>query len=152
MPPSPTDTRSPLFTDLYQLTMLQAYFREDMTAPAVFDLFVRRLGARNYLLACGLDTVLSFLEDLRFTDEEIDYLAEQDAFEDDFLEHLAGFRFTGDVYALAEGTPVFADEPILEVVAPIGEAQLVETYLLNQITFQTGLASKASTSASCAST
>jgi nicotinate phosphoribosyltransferase len=143
MPPSPTDTRSPLFTDLYQLTMLQAYFREDMTAPAVFDLFVRRLGARNYLLACGLDTVLSFLEDLRFTDEEIDYLAEQDAFEDDFLEHLAGFRFTGDVYALAEGTPVFADEPILEVVAPIGEAQLVETYLLNQITFQTGLASKA---------
>jgi len=141
--PARRDAFTPLFTDLYQLTMLQAYFREDMTAPAVFDLFVRRLGARNYLLACGLDTVLSFLEDLRFTDEEIDYLAEQDAFEDDFLEHLAGFRFTGDVYALAEGTPVFADEPILEVVAPIGEAQLVETYLLNQITFQTGLASKA---------
>jgi len=143
MPTAPTDTRSPLFTDLYQLTMLQAYFREDMDAPAVFDLFVRRLGERNYLLACGLDTVLTFLEALCFTDEEIAYLAEQEEFEDDFIDYLSDFRFTGDVYALAEGTPVFADEPIIEVVAPIAEAQLVETYLLNQITFQTGLASKA---------
>ena len=144
MPPAAsTDTRSPLFTDLYQLTMLQAYFREGMDASAVFDLFVRRLGKRNYLLACGLDTVLTFLEELRFTDDEIDYLAEQEEFEDDFLDYLSDFRFTGDVYAVAEGTPVFADEPIIEVVAPIGEAQLVETYLLNQITFQTGLASKA---------
>ncbi len=143
MPTAPTDTRSPLFTDLYQLTMLQAYFREGMDEPAVFDLFVRRLRHRNYLLACGLDTVLDFLEDLRFTGDELDYLAEQDVFEDDFLDELADFRFTGDVYAMPEGTPVFADEPILEVVAPIGEAQLVETYLLNQITFQTGLASKA---------
>jgi nicotinate phosphoribosyltransferase len=143
MPTSPTDTRSPLFTDLYQLTMLQAYFREGMNERAVFDLFVRRLRHRNYLLACGLETVLDFLETLHFTDDELDYLAEQDAFEDDFLDHLADFRFTGDVYAMPEGTPVFADEPILEVVAPIGEAQLVETYLLNQITFQTGLASKA---------
>jgi len=143
MPTAPTDTRSPLFTDLYQLTMLQAYFREDMNETAVFDLFVRRLRHRNYLLACGLDTVLDFLEALHFTADEIDYLAEQDAFEDDFLDHLADFQFTGDVYAILEGTPVFADEPLLEVVAPIGEAQLVETYLLNQITFQTGLASKA---------
>jgi nicotinate phosphoribosyltransferase len=143
MPTAPTDTRSPLFTDLYQLTMLQAYFREGMSEPAVFDLFVRRLRHRNYLLACGLDTVLDFLEDLHFTAGEIDYLAEQDAFEDDFLDHLADFRFTGDVHAVPEGTPVFADEPLLEVVAPIGEAQLVETYLLNQITLQTGLASKA---------
>jgi len=143
MPTSPTDTRSPLFTDLYQLTMLQAYFREEMREPAVFDLFVRRLRHRNYLVACGLETVLDFLETLRFTDDELDYLADQDTFEDDFLDYLAGFRFTGDVYAMPEGTPVFPDEPILEVVAPIGEAQLVETYLLNQITFQTGLASKA---------
>ena len=143
MPASPTDTRSPLFTDLYQLTMLQAYFREDMNEPAVFDLFVRRLRHRNYLLACGLDTALDVLENLRFTQEELDFLAEQDAFDDDFLDYLADFRFTGDVYAMPEGTPVFADEPILEVVAPIGEAQLVETYLLNQITFQTGIASKA---------
>jgi len=143
MPTAPTNTRSPLFTDLYQLTMLQAYFREGMDEPAVFDLFVRRLRHRNYLLACGLETVLDFLETLRFTDDELNYLAEQDTFEDDFLNELADFRFTGDVYAMPEGTPVFPDEPILEVVAPIGEAQLVETYLLNQITFQTGLASKA---------
>ncbi len=143
MPASPTDTRSPLFTDLYQLTMLQAYFKEGLDATAVFDLFVRRLGPRNYLVACGLESVLAYLENLRFSAEEIDHLARQDAFDDDFLDYLAGFRFTGDVYAVREGTPVFADEPILEVVAPIGQAQLVETYLLNQITFQTGLASKA---------
>jgi nicotinate phosphoribosyltransferase len=143
MSTAPTDTRSPLFTDLYQLTMLQAYFREGMSEPAVFDLFVRRLRHRNYLLACGLDTALDFLETLHFTTDELDYLAEQDAFGDDFLDYLADFRFTGDVYAVPEGTPIFADEPLLEVVAPIGEAQLVETYLLNQITFQTGLASKA---------
>ena len=143
MPRSPTDTRSPLFTDLYQLTMLQAYFNEGMDESAVFDLFVRRLGPRNYLVACGLDTVLSYLENLQFAEKEIDYLAAQGTFDDDFLDYLSGFHFTGDVYAAREGTPVFADEPLLEVVAPIGEAQLVETYLLNQITFQTGLASKA---------
>lgn len=143
MPTSPTDTRSPLFTDLYQLTMLQAYFREGMDEPAVFDLFVRRLKQRNYLMACGLETVLTFLENLHFTEAEIDYLAAQGDFADDFLDYLADFRFTGDVYAMPEGTPAFADEPLLEVVAPIGEAQLVETYLLNQITAQTGLASKA---------
>jgi nicotinate phosphoribosyltransferase len=114
-----------------------------MDEPAVFDLFARRLRHRNYLLACGLETVLDFLEDLHFTNDELDYLASQDAFDDAFLNHLSNFRFTGDVYAMREGTPVFADEPILEVVAPIGEAQLVETYLLNQITFQTGIASKA---------
>lgn len=140
---SPTDVRSPLFTDLYQLTMLQAYFKEGLDETAVFDLFVRRLGPRNYLVACGLEAALTYLEDLQFAKDEIDYLAAQGSFEDDFLDYLADFRFTGDVYAAREGTPVFADAPILEVVAPIGEAQLVETYLLNQITFQTGLASKA---------
>ena len=134
---------SALYTDLYQLTMLQAYHREGMTEPAVFDLFVRRLGTRNYLLACGLEQALEYLETLSFSERAIDYLAEQDAFEDDFLEWLAEFSFTGDVYAVPEGTPVFPDEPILEVVAPIGEAQLAETFLLNQITFQTGVASKA---------
>lgn len=140
--PSTPDT-SPLFTDLYQLTMLQAYWREGMDEPAVFDLFVRRLRNRNYLLACGLEQCLSFLEDLSFSEEDLAYLAEQETFEDAFLEWLADFEFTGDVYAVAEGTPVFPDEPIVEVVAPIGEAQLVETFLLNQITYQTNLASKA---------
>ncbi len=135
---------SALYTDLYQLTMLQSYWREGMDEPAVFDLFVRRLRDRNYLLACGLEQALEFLETLSFSDEAVDYLAEQDRFEDAFLDWLSGFEFTGDVYAVPEGTPVFPDEPILEVVAPIGEAQLVETLLLNQITFQTTIASKAS--------
>ena len=135
---------SALYTDLYQLTMLQAYWTEDMDEPAVFDLFVRRLRDRNYLLACGLEQVLEFLEALSFSEEGIEYLAEQDQFEDAFLDWLADFEFTGDVYAVPEGTPVFPDEPIVEVVAPIGEAQLVETFLLNQITFQTTIASKAS--------
>ncbi len=137
------DDNTALFTDLYQLTMLQAYFAEGMDEEAVFDLFVRRLKKRNYLIACGLETCLRFLETLRFTDEDIAYLATLGLFQDDFLAYLADFRFTGDVYALPEGTPVFPNEPLLEVVAPIGQAQLVETFLLNQITFQTNLATKA---------
>ena len=135
---------SALYTDLYQLTMLQAYWREGMDEPAVFDLFVRRLRNRNYLLACGLEQALEFLETLSFSEEAIDYLDEQDQFEAAFLDWLDDFEFTGDVYAVPEGTPVFPDEPIVEVVAPIGEAQLAETFLLNQITFQTTIASKAS--------
>jgi nicotinate phosphoribosyltransferase len=132
-----------LYTDLYQLTMLQAYWREDMDETAVFDLFVRRLKDRNYLLACGLEQALEYLEELSFSEEALAYLDEQDQFSDDFLAWLEDFEFTGDVYAVPEGTPVFPDEPIVEVVAPIGEAQLVETFLLNQITFQTTIASKA---------
>lgn len=134
---------SALYTDLYQLTMLQAYWREGMNETAVFDLFVRRLRDRKYLLACGLEQALEYLEHLSFSEEALAYLDEQDQFEDEFLTWLADFEFTGDVYAVAEGTPVFPDEPIMEVVAPIGEAQLVETLLLNQITFQTSIASKA---------
>jgi len=146
--PSFDDTLRPetaaLHTDLYQLTMLQAYHREGMHGEAVFDLFVRRMGKRNYFLACGLETVLEYLETLSFSDEALGYLVEHDLFSDAFLDWLADFSFTGDVYAVDEGTPVFANEPILQVVAPLGEAQLVETFLLNQITLQTGLASKAS--------
>lgn len=134
---------SALFTDLYQLTMLQAYVAEGMDGTAVFDLFVRRLRRRNYLVACGLDTVLDVLETLRFTPEALAYLDGLGHFRPEFLDYLAGFRFTGDVYAVPEGTPVFADEPLVEVVAPIGEAQLVETILLNQLTFQTNVATKA---------
>ncbi len=133
-----------LLTDFYQLTMLQAYFEEQMQDTAVFSLFIRRLPERrNYLLACGLDDVLSYLETLRFDDNAIRYLRSLGRFSDRFLEHLERFRFTGDVYAVAEGTPIFPQEPILEVVAPIGEAQLVETFVINQIQLQTMLASKA---------
>ena len=133
-----------LLTDFYQLTMLQAYFEEQMHDTAVFSLFIRRLPERrNYLLACGLDDVLSYLETLRFDDDALRYLRSLGRFSERFLEHLARFRFTGDVYAVAEGTPIFPHEPILEVVAPIGEAQLIETFLINQIQLQTMLASKA---------
>ena len=133
-----------LFTDLYQLTMLQAYFEERMTEPAVFSLFVRRLPRnRNFLVACGLDIVLDYLESLRFTRQELDYLDTLGMFSDRFLSWLADFRFTGDVHAVREGTPIFANEPILEVEAPLPEAQLIETYAMNQIQLQTMLASKA---------
>ena len=133
-----------LLTDLYELTMLQAYFEEQMRDIAVFSLFVRRLPEhRNYLLACGLDDVLSFLEALRFDDDALTYLESLGLFSKPFLRYLQEFRFTGDVYAVPEGTPVFPPEPILEVAAPIPEAQLVEAFVMNQIHLQTVLASKA---------
>jgi len=137
------DDNAALFTDLYQLTMLQAYFAEGMHEEAVFDLFIRRLRKRNYLVACGLEPCLHFLETFRFTSDHLAYLDTLGLFKPDFLTYLADVRFTGDVYAVAEGTPVFGGTPLLEVVAPIGQAQLVETFLLNQMTFQTNLATKA---------
>ncbi len=133
-----------LFTDLYELTMLQAYFEEEMMEDAVFSLFVRRLPARrNFLMACGLDTVLDYLETLQFNDENISYLQSLGKFSERFLDWLRDFRFTGEVRAVPEGTPVFANEPILEVAAPLPQAQLVETFVMNQIHMQTVLASKA---------
>ena len=133
-----------LFTDLYQLTMLQAYFEERMTERAVFSLFVRRLPPRrNFLIACGLDIVLEYLESLRFTVQDLTYLDSLEIFSDRFLAWLADLRFTGDVHAVREGTPVFANEPILEVEAPLPEAQVIETFVMNQVQLQTMLASKA---------
>jgi nicotinate phosphoribosyltransferase len=137
-------TSSALFTDLYELSMMQAYRLESMTGTAVFSLFVRRLPPeRNFLIACGLDTVLDYLEALEFREEEIDFLSSLSLFRPDFLESLRGFCFTGDVFAVPEGTPVFENEPLLEIVAPLPEAQLVETMVLNQMHLQTLLASKA---------
>lgn len=134
-----------LLTDLYQLTMMQAYWAEGMNDSAVFTLFVRRLPPnRNYLLACGIEEALQYLERVHFSADAIEYLASLGRFDPRFLEWLAAFRFRGDVYAVPEGTPVFGNEPILEVVAPIAEAQLAETYLMNQVHLQTLLASKAS--------
>jgi nicotinate phosphoribosyltransferase len=123
--------------------LLQAYRAEGMTDTAVFTLFVRRLPEhRNFLLACGLESVLASLEQLRFTDDDLDYLRSLKTFADDFLKWLHGFEFTGDIDAVPEGTAIFANEPILEVVAPIVQAQLVETLVMNQIHVQTVLASK----------
>ena len=133
-----------LLTDLYELTMLQAYFYEGLRDVAAFNLFVRRLPERrNYLVACGLDEVLGLLETLTFDEEALAYLGTLGQFSDRFLGQLATFRFTGDVYAVAEGTPVFSNEPILEIVAPLPEAQFVESLVMNQIHLQTLLASKA---------
>ena len=133
-----------LLTDLYQLTMAQAYLVEGMLEPAVFELFVRQLPAeRNYLVACGLDDVLDYLENLQYSADDLDYLASLGRFRPEFLEYLASLRFTGEVRAMPEGTVFFAGEPVLEVVAPLPEAQLVETFILNQVHFQTLVASKA---------
>lgn len=133
-----------LFVDLYELTMLQAYFEEAMTGEAVFSLFVRSLpDKRNFLIACGLETVLHYLESIRFGGSDLAYLESLGLFSEAFLEWLSHYRFTGEVRAVAEGTPVFPDEPILEIRAPLIEAQLVETFVMNQVHLQTVLASKA---------
>ena len=139
-----SDRNAALLTDLYQLTMLQAYWREGLADRAAFSLFFRQLPlSRNYLIACGLEDALRYLEELRFTEEALEYLRGLGFFSRDFLDWLAELRFTGDVFAMPEGTPVFPNEPLLEVEAPIGEAQLVESFLINQLHLQTALASKA---------
>jgi nicotinate phosphoribosyltransferase len=141
-----TDTaaRSPLLTDLYQLTMLQAYFDRRMTAPAVFELFVRHLPAgRNFLVAAGLEQVIEYLHDLHFAPADLAQLESTGLFNAEFLASLAELRFTGDVDAVPEGTVFFANEPILRVTAPMPEAQLVESRLVNLLHLQTLLASKA---------
>jgi len=134
-----------LLVDLYELTMLDVYLRSGMAQrPSTFSLFVRHLpDDRGVLVAAGLDDCLSWLEGLRFDPDAIAQLQSLGVFEADFLEWLGGLRFTGQVRAVAEGTPVFAGEPILEVDAPLGQAQLAETYLLNQVTLQTNLATSA---------
>ncbi|HOW61696.1 MAG TPA: nicotinate phosphoribosyltransferase [Candidatus Contendobacter sp.] len=135
---------SVLLTDLYQLTMLQTYHAERMNETAVFELFVRRLPPeRNFLLAAGLEQALDYLENLCFTAEEQDWLASTGRFSADFVAALADFRFTGAVQALPEGTAFFANEPILRVIAPLPQAQLVESRLINLLHYQTLIASKA---------
>jgi nicotinate phosphoribosyltransferase len=138
-------TREALFVDLYELTMLDAYRRAGMAdRRATFSLFVRTLPAtRGYLVAAGLDDGLRWLEELAFGDDELGALEQLDLFEPEFLDWLAALRFTGAVRAVAEGSIVFPQEPILEVDAPIAEAQIAETFLLNQVTLQTTLATKA---------
>ena len=135
---------SPLLTDLYQLTMLQAYFEQGMNETAVFEFFVRRLPPnRGFLLAAGLEQALAFLENLRFTEEELDWVRKSGRFDKNFPDELARLRFTGDVHAMPEGTVFFANEPILRVTAPIPQAQLVESRLINILHYQTLVASKA---------
>ncbi len=139
-----TTATNVLLTDLYQLTMLQTYYAECMQEIAVFDLFVRRLPqARNFLIAAGLDQALDYLENLSFAPDELDWLAGCGIFDKQFIKSLAEFRFSGTVHALPEGTIFFADEPILRITAPLPQAQLVESRLINLIHYQTLIASKA---------
>jgi nicotinate phosphoribosyltransferase len=133
-----------LFTDLYELSMLQAYYAEGMMAPAVFELYFRELPMdRNYVMVAGLDDVLQYLETLHINDDEVAWLRQQRQFDERFLQQLGKLRFTGDVYAVPEGTVMFENEPVLQVVAPLPEAQFIETYVLNQIHVQSVVASKA---------
>ena len=133
-----------LLTDLYELNMAAAYLRMGMTGPATFSLFARRLPARRgFLIAAGLEDCLAFLESFAFSDADLAWLADTQGFTSEDVVAFRRLRFTGDVWAVPEGTAVFADEPFLEVTAPAAEAQLVETVLLNHVTFQTSVATKA---------
>jgi nicotinate phosphoribosyltransferase len=133
-----------LFTDLYELTMAAAFFRQGIRGPATFSLFVRRLPeTRAFLVAAGLEDALDFLHALHFSPAAVAHLGTLGLFDDAFLEWLVGFRFTGAVRAVPEGTVVFADEPMLEVTGPILEAQLVESAVINFCHLQTLLTSKA---------
>jgi nicotinate phosphoribosyltransferase len=135
---------SPLLTDLYHLNMIQAYLDHDETKTAVFEFFVRKLPRRRgFLVAAGLEQALDFLENLRFSGEEIDWLTRTRRFEQSLLDRLAAFRFTGDVHAMPEGRVFFGNEPILRVTAPMPQAQLVETRLINILHFQSLIAAKA---------
>jgi nicotinate phosphoribosyltransferase len=136
--------QSVLLTDLYQLTMLQAYHHQRMEQTAAFELFMRRLPpSRGFFLSAGLEQALDFLEDLQFSTTELEWLADTGRFTAEFIDYLARFRFTGAVQALPEGTVCFPNEPILRVIAPLPEAQIVESRLINLIHYQTLVASKA---------
>lgn len=138
---------SALLTDLYELTMVQAYLKQGMDEPAVFEFFVRKLPAhRNFLVAAGLEQVLDYLSELRFSQEELAWLDQSRQFSSQLLDYLGTMRFTGDVEAIPEGTIFFPHEPILRIVAPLPQAQLVESRVMNLLNYQTIVASKAARS------
>jgi len=136
--------RSLLLTDLYQLTMLEAYLERGVTGTAVFEFFVRRLPERRgFLIAAGLEQAIQFLETVRLSQQELVWLEASGRFKPATLDWLAGFRFTGDVDAMPEGTAVFQNEPIVRISAPLPMAQIVESRLINVLHYQTLVASKA---------
>ena len=133
-----------LLTDLYELTMMQGYFKTGNNRTVIFDAFYRKNPCDGaYAIACGLEQVIDYIKNLHFSDEDIDYLKGLNIFDADFLEYLRNFKFTGDIYAIPEGTVVFPKEPLVKVIAPIIEAQLVETAILNIINHQSLIATKA---------
>ncbi len=134
-----------LLTDLYELTMMQGYFHQKSEDIVIFDAFYRKNPSGNgYAIAAGLEQIIDYIKNLSFSYDDIDYLRNLNIFSDDFLEYLAGFHFTGDIYAIPEGSIVFPQEPLVKVVAPIMEAQLVETAILNILNHQSLIATKAS--------
>ncbi|MYB22009.1 MAG: nicotinate phosphoribosyltransferase [Chloroflexi bacterium] len=138
------NTPSALFVDLYELTMAQLYYERGMTREAVFELTVRELPEQwDYLIAAGLDRALSFLEQLRFSEDDLEFLGSLPQFSQAFIDQLRRLRFTGDVWAPPEGAIVYPDEPLIQVIAPLAEAQIIETAMINQIAFPTLVASKA---------
>lgn len=137
-------SESALLTDLYEITMLQAYFSRGMDETAVFEFFVRRLPReRNFLMAAGLAQVVAYLTGLRFGEDDLAWLRASGQFDPSFIASLKDFRFTGDVDALPEGTIFFADEPVLRITAPLREAQFIESRVMNLLHYQTVVASKA---------
>jgi len=139
-----TPSSSPLLTDLYELNMIQAYLDRGENGEAVFEFFVRRLPARrSFLLAAGLADAIDYLTTLHFSDAEIDWLKSTGRFNQSLFDYLAGFRFTGDVHAIPEGSVCFPSEPLIRITAPLPQAQLVETRLINILHYQTLVASKA---------
>ena len=134
-----------MLTDLYEFTMAQVYFREQMFQPATFSLFIREYPPhRGYFISAGLEGALDFLESMRFAPDDLEYLDSTGLFSRDFLDYLADFRFTGEVFAVPEGRLFFKDEPVLEVTAPIIEAQLAETAVINMLNLQVNIATKVS--------
>lgn len=134
-----------LLTDLYELTMMQGYYEKGQNENVIFDVFFRQNPCNNgYSVCAGLDQVIDYIKNLHFTYDDVDYLRGLGIFKEDFLHYLSGFLFSGDIYAIPEGTVVFPKEPLLKVVAPIMEAQLVETAILNIINHQSLIATKTS--------
>lgn len=137
-------TNLTLLTDLYELTMMQGYFKNQNNQTVIFDMFYRNNPCDGgFAISAGLEQMIEYIENLRFTEEDIEYLRSLHIFEEDFLEYLSDFHFTGDIYAIPEGTVIFPREPLVKVVAPIMEAQLVETAILNIINHQSLIATKA---------
>ena len=133
-----------LLTDLYELTMMQGYFKNPTNQTVIFDMFYRvNPCGGSFAITAGLEQMIEYIENLHFSDKDIEYLRSLHIFEDDFLEYLRSFHFTGDIYAIPEGTVVFPREPLVKVIAPIMEAQLVETAILNIINHQSLIATKA---------
>lgn len=135
-----------LHTDLYQINMVESYWRDDIhQKKAVFELFFRRLPfGSGYAVFAGLERIIDYIQNFRFTEEDLAYLREELNYKEDFIRYLENLRFTGTIRSMKEGELVFGNEPILRVEAPLGEAQLIETALLNIVNYQTLIATKAS--------